>query len=52
LDKRTKGWKGTKTEDRKASGQQDSIPHDALAQIMGKWLSSFATDFEKKLLQH
>jgi len=52
LDKGAKEWKGTKTEGRKASGHKDSIPHDTLAQIMGKWLSSFATDFEKKTLQY
>jgi len=50
LDKRTKGWKDTKTEDRKVSGHKNSIPHDALAQIVEKRLNSFATDFWKNYL--
>ena len=50
LDKRTKGWKNTKTEDRKVSGHKNSVPHDALAQIVGKRLNSFATDFWKNYL--
>ena len=50
LDKRTKGWKNTKTEDRKVSGHKNSVPHDALTQIVGKRLNSFATDFWKNYL--